>query len=60
MFVSLLLLCRGGSLVLTTPVVVTGFVLDKERARPPTRVDEAGMLQVSGLDGWVWSLVGNS
>lgn len=39
---------RAGSIQLTTPVVVTGFVLDPKRARPPTKVDEQGMLQVRG------------
>ncbi|KAL4440326.1 hypothetical protein ABPG75_003327 [Micractinium tetrahymenae] len=35
---------RAGNLVLTTPVVVTGFVLDPQRARHPTKVDDSGML----------------
>lgn len=35
---------RAGGVALTTPVVVTGFVLDPQRARPPTRVDDTGML----------------
>ncbi|KAL4429000.1 hypothetical protein ABPG77_006039 [Micractinium sp. CCAP 211/92] len=35
---------RAGGIELTTPVVVTGFVLDPQRARPPTKVDDTGML----------------
>lgn len=33
---------RTGGIALTTPVVVTGFVLDPRRARPPTAVEGAG------------------
>ena len=44
---------RTGNVTLTTPLVVTGLVLDPARARPPSKVDEAGMLQVGGCTGWV-------
>lgn len=39
--------CRAGGVPLTTPVIVTGFVLDPAKARPPTKVDASGMLMVS-------------
>lgn len=42
---------RTGGIELTTPVVVTGFVLDPQRARPPTKVDDTGMLLVSARLG---------
>ncbi len=44
--------CRAGGVPLTTPVIVTGFVLDPAKARPPTKVDASGMLMVSGCCFW--------
>lgn len=49
----LLARCRAGGAPLTTPVVVTGFVLDPTKARPPTKVDASGMLLVSATGGCV-------
>lgn len=43
--------CRSGSVSLTTPVVVTGWVLDPRRSRPPTPVEGSGGQLSFGLQG---------